>query len=72
MSTKIQDWCHGFVKATKVGLLEVFKHTKLESPEDRALYAKWALGEDDQTGRPCYYKIWPENEGEKKQVCLTL
>jgi len=60
------------VKAAKSGVLEVFKHAKLETTEDRAVYAKWALGEDDRSGRLCYYKIWPENKGEKKQVCLML
>ena len=72
MITKIHDWHHGFVKVAKAGLLEVFKHAELETTEDQALYTKWALGEDDRSGRPCYYKIWPENKGDKKQVFRTL
>jgi len=52
--------------------VEVFKHAELENTEDRALYAKWELGEDDQTGRLCYYGIWPENKGEKTCISNTL
>jgi hypothetical protein len=25
---------------------------------------------DDRSGRPCYYKRWPDKEGEKKKVWL--